>query len=222
MIVSSGARVVPSEGKGPGGSGLWGEKSPRLTGVLGGKGPEVSGVSEANPAKTRPETPPPNARAGREPLNPGTRNPPDPPEGGSTQRRAIIEETYLSQRGRRRRRLVNVDLDEIRRGLGAPGHRDLVDWQRIRSQLQRRVGEDMFAIWLGPVELIATDGDQRLVLAAPGPMAAWTSKRFDRLIAAIGSEIGRDHRFATEAERRAFDACAPTDPITNEPKEAAG
>jgi hypothetical protein len=80
----------------------------------------------------------------------------------------------------------------------------------------------MFAIWLAPVELIATDRDQRLVLAAPESTAAWTTKRFSRLIAATASEMGRDFRFANEAERRAFDAVAPSDPIHINTREAAG
>ena len=80
----------------------------------------------------------------------------------------------------------------------------------------------MFAIWLEPVELIAIDSDRRLVLAAPAPMADWTSTRFSRLIAAAASEVGCDIRFANQAERHAFDACAPGDPIQVNPKEAAG
>ena len=134
----------------------------------------------------------------------------------------IIEEDFVSDRGRRRRRSVRVDLDEVRRGLEVPGAEHLSVWRQIRGQLQRRVGEDMFAIWLEPVELIAVDRDERLVLAAPAPTAEWTSKRFSRLIAATASEIGRGFRFANEAERHAFAACAPTDPILINPKEAAG
>ena len=134
----------------------------------------------------------------------------------------IIEESHLSDRGRRRRRPVRVDLDEVRRGLDVPSAEDLSVWRQIRSQLQRRVGEDMFAIWLEPVELIAIDDHQQLVLVAPAATAAWTSQRFSRLIAATASEIGRDFRFANEAERHAFDACVPGDPIPINPKEATG
>ena len=134
----------------------------------------------------------------------------------------IIEERYVSDRGRRRPRSVRVDLDEVRRGLDVPNVEDLSVWQQIRDQLQRRVGEDTFAIWLEPVELIAIDSDQRLVLTAPVPTAAWTSKRFGRLLAAASSEFGRDFRFANEAERHAFHAYAPVDPIQTNPKEAAG
>jgi hypothetical protein len=134
----------------------------------------------------------------------------------------IIEESYVSDRGRRRRRPVRVDLDEVRRGLHVPSAEDLGVWRRIRSQLRRRVGEDMFAIWLAPVELIAIDRGQCLVLAAPEPTATWTSARFSRLIAATASEIGRDFRFANAPERRAFVARVPGEPIQVNPKGAAG
>ena len=80
----------------------------------------------------------------------------------------------------------------------------------------------MFAIWLAPVELIAIDRDQRLVLAGPAPTADWTSTRFSRLIAATAAELDCDIRFANPAERRAFDARTPGDPIHINPKEAAG
>jgi hypothetical protein len=134
----------------------------------------------------------------------------------------MIEESYVSDRGRRRRQRVRVDLDEIRRVLGVPTTEDLRIWRQVRSQLQRRVGEDMFSIWLAPVELIATDSDERLVLAAPAPTAEWTTARFTRLIAATASAIGRDCRFANENERRAFDPCPAADPVSINPKEAAG
>jgi hypothetical protein len=203
-------------------SGVTDRKGPELSGVSPPKGPDASGVSGVNPAKTPPETPPPNARAGKEPQNPRTGNPPDPPRGGSTERWAIIEESFVSDRGRRRRRPVRVDLDEIRRGLDVPSADDLVAWRHVRSQLQRNVSQHIFAIWLEPVRLLAIDRDRRLVLAAPEPTAAWTSERFSRLIAAAASEIGRDVRFANEAERHAFDASALGYPTHVNPKEAAG
>ena len=207
--------------KGPGLSGVSTRKGPGLSGVSPAKGPNVSGVSGKNPAKTPPETPPPYARAGSEPLNPRT-NPPNPPGGGSTEPWAIIEEHYVSDRGRRRRRPVRVDLDEVRRDFEIPSTDDLTAWRQVRGQLRRRVGEDTFAIWLEPVELMAIDRDQRLMLAAPEPTAAWTSTRFSRLIEAVASEIGRDVRFADQAERRVFETRAPDDPIQINPKEAAG
>ena len=60
-------------------SGVEGRKGPVLSGLSPAKGPDVSGVSGVNPARTPPETPPPYARAGSEPLNPRIRNPPGPP-----------------------------------------------------------------------------------------------------------------------------------------------
>lgn len=210
------------ERKGPDVTGVLARKGPVLTGVSPAKGPDLSGVSGVNPAKTPPETPPPNARAGREPLNPRITNPPNPPEGGSAARWAIIVESHVSDRGRRRRRPVRVDLDEVRRRLDVPSAEDLTAWREICSKLEQRVGEDMFAIWLEPLDLIAVDRDQCLVIVAPAPTAAWTSERFSRLIATAASEVGRDCRFADEAERYASDACASSDPIHINPKEAAG
>ncbi len=89
----------------------------------------------------------------------------------------------MTDYGRRRRRLVRVDLDEVRRGLGLPTAADRGDWGRIRALLEAAVGECTFEIWLAPVELIAVDSDRRLVLAAPPATASWTTERFGRVLA---------------------------------------
>jgi hypothetical protein len=208
--------------KGPELNRVSAQKGPDGSGVSPVKGPDVTGVSGANPATTPPKTPPRHARAGTEPLNPRTSNPPNPPAGGSAERWAIIEESYASDRGRRRRRPVRIDLDEISRGLAVPTAEDLRLWRQIRSELARRVGEDMFAIWLAPVELIAIDSDRRLVLVSPAATADWTSTRFSQLIAATAAELGCDIRFANPAERRALDARTHGKPTQINPKEAAG
>jgi hypothetical protein len=216
------AAVSAQAEKRPALSGVPSRKAPELSGVLPGKGPDVSGVSSVNPAKTPPETPPPNARAGNEPLNPRIKNPPNPPEGGSAERWAIIEESFVSDRGRRRRRPVRVDLDQVRRGLDSPSAEDLTAFRQIRSQLRRRSATTCSRSGSIRFELIAIDRARRLVLAAPEPTAAWTSERFSRLIATAASELGRDVRFANEGERHAVGASAPSDPIHINPKEAAG
>ena len=75
-------------------------------------------------------------RAGREPQNPGTPGgPPTPLAGGRPTRSMMIEQTYITDRGRRRRRMVAVDLDAVRRGLGIPTA-DRCDWQWIRDLLK--------------------------------------------------------------------------------------
>ncbi len=56
--------------KGPNLSGVSARKGPNLSGVSAANGPIPSGVSRENPAKTPPETPPPNARAGKETPEP--------------------------------------------------------------------------------------------------------------------------------------------------------
>jgi DnaA N-terminal domain len=84
----------------------------------------------------------------------------------------IIEEDFVSDRGRRRRRSIRVDLDAVRRSLDLPSAEDLSVWRRIRTELQRRVGESTFDIWLDPIELIAADSERQLMLAAPARTAA--------------------------------------------------
>jgi hypothetical protein len=74
--------------------------------VKGGQDRTVSGET---PAETPAKTPAPNARAGREPQNARTTDPPCPPEGGSVADRVLVEETYVTERGRTRLRRVAVD-----------------------------------------------------------------------------------------------------------------
>ena len=97
---------------------------PVLTGVSAVKGGQGRTLFDPDGAKTPAKTPAPNARAGRNPRTPEPKqHPPSPPEGGSSDESITIEETYLTDRGRRRRRRVNVNLDEVRRTLGVPGPR---------------------------------------------------------------------------------------------------
>ena len=86
------------------------ENCPVLTGVSAAKGGQDQTLFELGPpetpaqtpAKTPAETPAPNARAGREPQNPRTRkDPPSPPEGGSSPDSVTVEQSYVTERGRR-------------------------------------------------------------------------------------------------------------------------
>ena len=157
------------------------------------------------PAKTPAETPAPNARAGREPLNPRTReDPPSPPEGGSSPDSIIVEETYVTAHGRKRRRAVRIDLDEVRRRLGIPSVADRDDWEQIRNRVREVVGDSTFEIWLEPLELIAVDPVGVLVIAAPAATNAWVEQRFGRLLARCGEQQSRALRLADEPERQAF------------------
>jgi hypothetical protein len=134
----------------------------------------------------------------------------------------MIEQTYITDRGRRRRRLVRIDLDAVRRGLGIPTAEDRRDWRRIGELLKTKVGESQFDIWLEPVELIAIDSARKLVLAVPPESAGWTRERFGRVLAACASSVTREVRFADEPERRAVGADAPSSStFPNNLKEAA-
>jgi hypothetical protein len=144
-----------------------------------------------------------NARAGSESLNPRTGDPPTPLKGGRPPDSVLVEQTFISERGRKRKRLVPFDLAAVRRGLDRPGPGDRDDWERIRELARDRLGEDMFEIWLGPLELIAVDKSV-LVIAAPPETASWVRDRYGRLLSDTGERAGRDLRFAEEPERLAF------------------
>jgi hypothetical protein len=74
----------------------------------------------------------------------------------------------------------------------------------MRELLERIVGTSTFEIWLEPAELIAVDGERRLVIAVPAATAAWTAKRFGRLLTTCAERVGRELRFASEPEVNAL------------------
>jgi DnaA N-terminal domain len=146
-----------------------------------------------------------HARAGTNAVNPGIQeDPPSPPDGGSSPDLMIVEQVYTTERGRRRRRQVRIDLNEVRRRLGMPTTADRGDWQQIRELLEATVGESTFAIWLEPAELIAVDDERTLVVAVPAATASWTVKRFGLLLARCAEGVGRGLRFASEPEVHAL------------------
>ena len=156
------------------------------------------------PARTPAETPAPNARAGREPQNPRTLDPPSPPEGGSVADQVLVEETYLTVRGRTRRRPLRVDLAAVRERLAAAGAAEQVAWEQIRARLLRAVGESTFEIWLAPLELIAVDLAGSLVIDTQDATRDWVQTRFGRLLERCAAEAGRATRLAEELERLAL------------------
>ena len=162
-------------------------------------------VSPKTPPGTPSQTPPLNARTGREPRNPRTQEDPPTPlwhEGSSGS--MSIEECYVTDRVRTRRRKVRVDLDEVRRGLGLPTSDDCGDWMRIRGLLGETVGESTFAIWLAPLELAAVDRAGKLVIGAPPETASWIRHRFGRLLTACAHRLEHELRIATGPERTAL------------------
>jgi chromosomal replication initiation ATPase DnaA len=124
----------------------------------------------------------------------------------------LIEQTYVTERGRKRRRQVRVDLEEVRRGLGLPTVEDRGDWAEVRDRLLDAVGESTFEIWLDQVELIAVDSNRALVLAVNEQTGSWVRERFGRLLSGCVERAGRDFRFATEPERRALEQQDPWRP----------
>ena len=116
----------------------------------------------------------------------------------------VVEETYVTAHGRRRRRAVRIDLDEVRRRLALPGVSDRNDWEQILKRLREIVGDSTFEIWLEPVELIAIDPRRVLVIDAPPVTFSWLVDRYGPVLARCAEEASRAVRFAEEAERQAF------------------
>jgi hypothetical protein len=211
-VVSNPAQTrTVSPRNGPGSSGVTdlnpaqtrtvpGEKGPRLTGVSARNPGQNQTVCRETPPQTPSKTPPPSARAGKEPQNPGTRKrPPDPPAGGHHEAASIVED-YLTPRGRRRQRTVTVDLEEARSRLLFPAATDRADWQHIRGELESAVGAEMFAIWLAPLQLVGCDPDGVLLLACPAETRPWVCGRYSALLERISTPHGRRTRLATELE----------------------
>jgi hypothetical protein len=190
-------------------------------GVLVGKGAAGRTLSTETPPETPPKTPPPNARAGREPQNPRT-HPPSPPEGGSGTDQLVVEETYLTERGRRRQRPIAVDLAAVRERLRAAGKEDLATWAQIRELLLEAVGESTFAIWLDPLQLVAVDPDGTLLVAVPEQTGGWVRAHFARVLVSAADRAGRAVRFANEVERRAFARLPPAAGTPGQPASPAG
>jgi hypothetical protein len=134
---------------------------------------------------------------------------PPAPEGGSGGEQVLVEETYLTERGRRRRRLVAVDLGGVRARRGAAGEADLAAWKQVRGLLREAVGESTFEIWLASLELIAVDVEGMLIVSAPAETVGWVARRFGRILDAAAQRAGRTLRVADEVERRAAEPLVP-------------
>ena len=103
-----------------------------LSTVKGGQaqtlpGPAAAQSSAQRVVKRGVKTEAVNARAGSEPLNPRTGDPPTPLKGGAPADRVLIEQPFISDRGRTRRRIVSVNVAEVRGGLDPPGAGDCDD-----------------------------------------------------------------------------------------------
>ncbi len=103
--------------------------------VSGPQTPPKTPSDRETPSETPPKTPSANARAGKEPQNQGTKNPPNPPAGGDPPAIILVEETFHTDSGRQRRRMVPVDLADVRRALSLPSAHDRQDWQTIRAAI---------------------------------------------------------------------------------------
>lgn len=217
-VAEEGARSGADDtwGNRPGSSGVWPVKPAQDRRVSLPKGLGLSGVSPENPghsrtvsAETPPqtplETPPPNARAGSEPQNPRT-IPPSPPDGGSHPSHVSIVEHFLTESGRRRKRTVVVDLDELRSRFRDPDSADRQAWEQIRTALRHVVGDAIFEIWLEDLELRAADQGDVLLVAGRAATRGWVASRFGQLLNHTAGGLGRRLRLVDEGELRLLDA----------------
>jgi hypothetical protein len=155
-----------------------------------------------------------HARVGN--PRPKTIHPPSPPEGGSGTGQLLVEEAYVTERGRRRRRLVAVDLAEVRERLREAGKEDLAAWDQVSAFLRDAVGESTFGIWLAPLELIAVDVEGTPIVSAPTETVGWVARRFGwvarrfgRILDGAAQRAGCGLRIADGVERKAAEALAP-------------
>ncbi|MDQ6806757.1 MAG: hypothetical protein M3065_17760 [Actinomycetota bacterium] len=115
-----------------------------------------------------------------------------------------IVEQFVTERGRKRRRAVTVDLNELRAQLVDPTRRDQADWLAIRTHVVDRVPAHIFDIWLADLELIAVDQDGFLLLSCHAQTRSWLEDRFGPLLQAAASTVARRLRLASEAEVKAI------------------
>ncbi len=169
----------------------------------------VSLPNGENPSQMGPETPPPYVRAWKEPKNPRTLNPPSPPEGGSGTP-LLVEREITTTAGRRRRRLVTVTAGELCAGWQLPEDRDERAFTEILGLLRGRVSEEMFDVWLDPLELVAVNADSELMIVAPDPTRGWLIDRYGPAITAAAIAIGRRVTVADSAQAHAWRLQHPT------------
>jgi hypothetical protein len=122
---------------------------------------------------------------------------------------SVVEETYVTERGRKRRRLVTVDLAAVRARLAAGSAADRTAWEQVRMLLLQTVSKSTFEIWLEPLELIAVDGSGTLIVSAPNATVSWTRQRFGWLLNRAAQGVGRPLRIADEVERKAAEMLVP-------------
>jgi hypothetical protein len=113
----------------------------------------------------------------------------------------FVNESYVTDGGRKRTRRVPVDVDAILEKLRAPYPADEAAWRAIRTLMHETAGESTFGIWLSQLELAAVDLEGSLVLVGPEDTLAWVQHRFDPLISRCCQHAGRTLRFATKAQQ---------------------
>jgi hypothetical protein len=103
-----------------------------------------------------------------------------------------------------------VDLGAVRARLRAAGGADRAAWEQIRAVLLDVVGESAFEIWLAPLELLAVDLQDTLVVSARPETVGWIARRFGRILDTAAERAELRLRVAHELERQAAEALSST------------
>jgi chromosomal replication initiator protein len=73
--------------------------------------------------------------------------------------------------------------------LPLPAHTDAADaWRVLRAELRRRIGEDVFDIWLDGLQLASWDGTV-IVLSGRPDTELWVSRRYGRLLGQAAEDV---------------------------------
>jgi hypothetical protein len=133
-----------------------------------------------------------------------------------------IVENVISANGRKRRKARTVDAADVLAELAVLTPADHADWSEIRSLLADRVSEGVFAVWLDPLELVATArASGSLLLGCPEGVEGWTFERFAGVLDTAASDVGRRWRPLAPHERDAI-ALSPTRPSDDPARERPG
>ncbi len=83
------------------------------------------------------------------------------------------------------------------------------EWRAIRTELRRRLGDDVYEIWIAPIQLKAWDGEL-LLLQAPAATRGWVSDRYGRLLEYCARQI------LGSMAQVAFDGAGPSSGASSE------
>jgi chromosomal replication initiator protein len=96
----------------------------------------------------------------------------------------------------------------------------LLEWQTIRAEIRRLVGDSTYEVWIAPIELESWDGEL-LLLRAPAATARWVADRFARVVELCARQtLGATARVAFDRPKEAATRTAERS-LTTAPADGA-